>query len=152
MRPLFPATSAGRGTREPLPFVPGVKVRLRCFPPALCGFFAEPGRNFRGPVPCTPVDCDPLRLSDRNSGSAMKEDLHPEYNDVTITLADGTEFVTRSTMDQDTYETEVDSTNHPFYTGRRQFVDTAGRVEKFNRRYGLDEDDEDDEDEEEAEE
>ena len=82
----------------------------------------------------------------------MKEDLHPEYNDVTITLADGTEFVTRSTMDQDTYETEVDSTNHPFYTGRRQFVDTAGRVEKFNRRYGLDEDDEDDEDEEEAEE
>ncbi|MEF8796444.1 MAG: 50S ribosomal protein L31 [Salinivenus sp.] len=82
----------------------------------------------------------------------MKEDLHPEYNDVTITLADGTEFVTRSTMDQDTYETEVDSTNHPFYTGRRQFVDTAGRVEKFNRRYGLDEDDEDDEGEEEAEE
>jgi large subunit ribosomal protein L31 len=82
----------------------------------------------------------------------MKKDLHPEYNDVTITLADGTEFVTRSTMDQDTYETEVDSTNHPFYTGRRQFVDTAGRVEKFNRRYGLDEDDEDDEGEEEAEE
>ena len=82
----------------------------------------------------------------------MKEDLHPEYNDVTITLADGTEFVTRSTMDQDTYETEVDSTNHPFYTGRRQFVDTAGRVEKFNRRYGLDEDNEDDEGEEEAEE
>ena len=82
----------------------------------------------------------------------MKEDLHPEYNDVTITLADGTEFVTRSTMDQDTYETEVDSTNHPFYTGRRQFVDTAGRVEKFNRRYGLDGDDEDDEGEEEVEE
>jgi large subunit ribosomal protein L31 len=82
----------------------------------------------------------------------MKEDLHPEYNDVTITLADGTEFVTRSTMDQDTYETEVDSTNHPFYTGRRQFVDTAGRVEKFNRRYGLDGDDEDEDEAEEAEE
>jgi large subunit ribosomal protein L31 len=82
----------------------------------------------------------------------MKEDLHPEYNDVTITLADGTEFVTRSTMDQDVYESEIDSTNHPFYTGRRQFVDTAGRVEKFNRRYGLDGDDEDDEGEEEVEE
>jgi len=83
----------------------------------------------------------------------MKKDLHPEYDDVTIKLADGTEFVTRSTMDDDTFESEVDSTNHPFYTGRRQFVDTAGRVEKFNRRYGLDQDDEDEEDEaEEAEE
>ena len=79
----------------------------------------------------------------------MKKDLHPEYNDVTIKLADGTEFTTRSTMDQDEYESEVDSTNHPFYTGRRQFVDTAGRVEKFNRRYGLnDDEDEEEEDEE----
>jgi large subunit ribosomal protein L31 len=83
----------------------------------------------------------------------MKQDLHPEYDDVTIKLADGTEFVTRSTMDKETYESEVDSTNHPFYTGRRQFVDTAGRVEKFNRRYGLNQDDEDEDDEaEEAEE
>jgi large subunit ribosomal protein L31 len=78
----------------------------------------------------------------------MKKDLHPEYDEVTIQLADGTEFVTRSTMDRDTYESEVDSTNHPFYTGRRQFVDTAGRVEKFNRRYGLDQDDQEDEDDE----
>jgi large subunit ribosomal protein L31 len=78
----------------------------------------------------------------------MKEGLHPEYDEVTINLADGSEVVTRSTMDQDVYESEIDSTNHPFYTGRRQFVDTAGRVEKFNRRYGLDEDDEDETDEE----
>jgi large subunit ribosomal protein L31 len=82
----------------------------------------------------------------------MKEDLHPEYNEVTIKLADGSEITTRSTMDEDVYESEVDSSNHPFYTGRRQFVDTAGRVEKFNRRYGLDQDDEDEEGEEEAEE
>jgi large subunit ribosomal protein L31 len=75
----------------------------------------------------------------------MKKDLHPEYNEVTIKLADGTEMVTRSTMDKETYESEVDSTNHPFYTGRRQFVDTAGRVEKFNRRYGLNQDDEEEE-------
>jgi len=81
----------------------------------------------------------------------MKEGLHPEYNEVTIKLADGSEVVTRSTMDQDVYESEIDSTNHPFYTGRRQFVDTAGRVEKFNRRYGLDEDDETDETDEESE-
>jgi len=79
----------------------------------------------------------------------MKKDLHPEYNDVTIKLADGTEFTTRSTMDQDEYESEVDSTNHPFYTGRRQFVDTAGRVEKFNRRYGLNDDEEEEKEDEE---
>jgi large subunit ribosomal protein L31 len=80
----------------------------------------------------------------------MKKDLHPEYNDLTIKLADGTEFTTRSTLDQDSFESEVDSTNHPFYTGRRQFVDTAGRVEKFNRRYGLNQDDEEEEDEDDA--
>jgi len=81
----------------------------------------------------------------------MKDGLHPDYNEVTIKLADGSEITTRSTMDQEVYESEIDSTNHPFYTGRRQFVDTAGRVEKFNRRYGLN-DDEEDEAEEEAEE
>jgi len=82
----------------------------------------------------------------------MKEDLHPDYNETTIKLADGSEFVTRSTMDDDLYESEVDSSNHPFYTGRRQFVDTAGRVEKFNRKYGLDQDEDDKEEESEDEE
>ena len=77
----------------------------------------------------------------------MQHDLHPEYSEVTIQLADGSEITTRSTMETDSYETEVDSTNHPFYTGRRQFVDTAGRVEKFNRRYGLTDDDEGDDEE-----
>ncbi len=66
----------------------------------------------------------------------MKKDLHPKYKLITVRLADGTEFQTRSTMKADTYISEVDSTNHPFYTGRRQYVDTAGRVEKFHRRYG----------------
>lgn len=78
----------------------------------------------------------------------MQKDLHPEYNEVTIKLADGSEIVTRSTMDSDTFESEVDSTNHPFYTGRRQFVDTAGRVEKFNRRYGISDEAEEGEEEE----
>lgn len=66
----------------------------------------------------------------------MKKDLHPEYNTITVKLADGSTFETRSTMKGEEYASEVDSTNHPFYTGKRQFVDTAGRVEKFNRRYG----------------
>jgi large subunit ribosomal protein L31 len=66
----------------------------------------------------------------------MKKDLHPEYNVVTIRLADGSEFETRTTMNMDRYVSDVDSTNHPFYTGKQQYVDTAGRVEKFRRRYG----------------
>lgn len=74
----------------------------------------------------------------------MKKELHPEYNELTVQLADGSTIKTRSTLDAETYESDVDSTNHPFYTGRRQFVDTAGRVEKFNRRYGLNNDDDDD--------
>ncbi len=65
----------------------------------------------------------------------MKKDIHPDYHTMTVTLADGTSFETKSTMSGGTYSSEVDSTNHPFYTGKRQFVDTAGRVEKFNRRY-----------------
>lgn len=70
----------------------------------------------------------------------MKKDLHPEYNKITIKLSDGSTFETRSTMDREEYASEVDSTNHPFYTGRRQYVDTAGRVEKFRRRYGMKDD------------
>ena len=66
----------------------------------------------------------------------MKNEIHPDYKMITVRLADGTEFQTRSTMKSDKYVSEVDSTNHPFYTGRRQYVDTAGRVEKFRRRYG----------------
>ncbi len=66
----------------------------------------------------------------------MKKDTHPEYHLLTVQLADGTSFETRSTMKAEEYRSEVDSTNHPFYTGKRQYVDTAGRVEKFRRRYG----------------
>ena len=68
----------------------------------------------------------------------MQNELHPDYKFITVRLADGTEYTTRSTMDKDTYASEVDSSNHPFYTGKRTMVDTAGRVEKFMRRYGND--------------
>ena len=67
----------------------------------------------------------------------MKKEIHPDYHFVTVRLADGTEMQTRSTMKATSYASEVDATNHPFYTGRRQYVDTAGRVEKFRRRYGV---------------
>ena len=67
---------------------------------------------------------------------SMKKGIHPDYSPIKVRLADGTEFETRSTMPSEQYVSDVDSTNHPFYTGRRQYVDTAGRVEKFHRRYG----------------
>lgn len=66
----------------------------------------------------------------------MKKDIHPEYKPINVVLADGTQVEMRSTMGSDVYQSDVDATNHPFYTGRRQYVDTAGRVEKFMRRYG----------------
>ena len=66
----------------------------------------------------------------------MQTDIHPDYSFITVKLADGTEFTTRSTMDRERFNSEVDSSNHPFYTGKRTMVDTAGRVEKFRQRYG----------------
>ena len=78
----------------------------------------------------------------------MKKDIHPEYREVVFhdTTSD-VKFVTRSTIntvetivyeDGKTYplvKIEMSSTSHPFYTGKKIFVDTAGRVEKFNQRY-----------------
>lgn len=66
----------------------------------------------------------------------MKPNIHPEYPIIDVKLADGSTVQMRSTMQSESYTSDIDSTNHPFYTGKRQFVDTAGRVEKFNRRYG----------------
>lgn len=66
----------------------------------------------------------------------MKSNIHPQYNKITVRLSDGTTYESYSTMKAAEYVPDVDSTNHPFYTGKKQFLDTAGRVEKFNRRYG----------------
>ena len=67
----------------------------------------------------------------------MQTDIHPDYPFIKVVLADGTEYTTRSTTGKE-YRSEVDSSNHPFYTGKKTMVDTAGRVEKFMRRYGKD--------------
>ncbi len=77
----------------------------------------------------------------------MKEGIHPDYNFMTVKLADGNTFTTRSTMGVEQYSSEVDSSNHPFYTGKRTMVDTAGRVEKFRRRYGSGDEKKDDSEE-----
>lgn len=67
----------------------------------------------------------------------MKKDIHPEYSDVQVTCACGNSFETRSTKGSD-IRVDICSNCHPFYTGKQKFVDTAGRVEKFNRKFGGD--------------
>ena len=64
----------------------------------------------------------------------MKPDIHPRYEELTVTCACGNTFRTRSTHEGDLH-VEVCSSCHPFYTGQQKIVDTAGRVEKFRRRY-----------------
>lgn len=70
----------------------------------------------------------------------MKKGIHPEYNEITVVLSDGTEFKTRSTMNpkDGVYRSEVDSKNHPFYTGNMNFQKKAGRIDRFKKRYGKD--------------
>ena len=63
----------------------------------------------------------------------MKKDIHPEYKDATVTCGCGNSFTTRSTKDK--IAVEVCSNCHPFYTGKQKFVDTAGMVEKFTRKW-----------------
>lgn len=78
----------------------------------------------------------------------MKKDIHPNYKKVVFhDTSSDFKFLTSSTMDSketiewedgNTYpliKIEVSSASHPFYTGKKLYVDTAGRVEKFNRRY-----------------
>ena len=64
----------------------------------------------------------------------MRPDIHPEYIETTISCACGTSYVTRSTVPD--LRVAICSKCHPFFTGRQRLVDTAGRVEKFQRKYG----------------
>ena len=63
----------------------------------------------------------------------MRQGIHPEYTEATITCACGAVYNTRST--RGTFTVEICSACHPFYTGKQKIVDTAGRVDRFRRRY-----------------
>ncbi len=63
----------------------------------------------------------------------MKPEIHPEYHEVTVVCACGNTFATRSTKAD--LRLEVCNECHPFFTGKQRFVDSAGRVEKFQRKY-----------------
>jgi large subunit ribosomal protein L31 len=66
----------------------------------------------------------------------MKENIHPAYSEITVTCSCGNTFQTRSTAGK-ALHVDVCSACHPFYTGRQMLVDTAGRVDKFRRKYGM---------------
>jgi large subunit ribosomal protein L31 len=64
----------------------------------------------------------------------MKEGIHPQYSEITVKCLCGNTFQTRSTIKE--INTEICSACHPFFTGKQKLMDTAGRVERFKKRYG----------------
>ncbi|MCK5673569.1 MAG: 50S ribosomal protein L31 [Spirochaetales bacterium] len=65
----------------------------------------------------------------------MKAGIHPKYEMTSIKCACGNEIQTKSTAKN--IEVEICSACHPFYTGKQKLVDTAGRIERFNKKYGV---------------
>jgi large subunit ribosomal protein L31 len=65
----------------------------------------------------------------------MRKDIHPDYHDVTVACACGSTFKTRSTYKNDVLHVEICSNCHPFFTGKQKLVDSAGRVERFQKKY-----------------
>ena len=76
----------------------------------------------------------PRYVRTRNEVKRMKQGIHPNYVDCTITCACGNVIKTRSTKPE--IHVEVCSKCHPFYTGKQKLDDTGGRVERFNKRFG----------------
>jgi len=66
----------------------------------------------------------------------MKSDIHPEYKEINVRCACGATFATSSAGGD--VQVDICSNCHPFYTGKQKFVDTAGRVEKFQKKFGGD--------------
>jgi large subunit ribosomal protein L31 len=66
----------------------------------------------------------------------MTTNIHPKYGEFSVTCSCGNVFKTGSTLGRDLH-IDVCSSCHPFYTGKQKLVDTAGRVDKFRRKYGL---------------
>lgn len=63
----------------------------------------------------------------------MKEGIHPKYHKLTVRCACGNSFETRSTKPE--IRLEICSACHPFFTGKQKLIDTAGRIERFQKKY-----------------
>ena len=75
------------------------------------------------------------RRPDATDWRLMKAGIHPDYHPVTVHCACGHNFQTRSTIKGDRLNVEICSNCHPFFTGKQKLVDTAGRVERFTKKY-----------------
>ena len=71
----------------------------------------------------------------RRENIKMKKKIHPKYNTVEVICSCGNKFETGSTLNG-TIKIEICSSCHPFFTGKQKLIDTAGRVDRFNKRYG----------------
>ena len=67
----------------------------------------------------------------------MKKDIHPNYSAVAVNCSCGNEFMTKSTLGRPQLHVEVCSNCHPFYSGKQKIVDTAGRIDHFNKKFGV---------------
>lgn len=65
----------------------------------------------------------------------MKENIHPAYQDCSVSCVCGNKFMTRSVLKE--IKTEICSACHPFFTGKQKIMDTAGRIERFMRKYNV---------------
>ena len=67
----------------------------------------------------------------------MKQEIHPDYHEITVELTDGTSYKTRSTYGEPgaVLKLEIDPKSHPAWTGVQRLVDSGGQVAKFNRRF-----------------
>ena len=66
----------------------------------------------------------------------MKQGIHPNYHEITVTCSSGNKFTTKCAMEKEAFTIEVCSECHPFYTGQQKIVDSTGRVDKFNQKFG----------------
>jgi len=93
-------------------------------------------------MPSQPLTCYNLMFpaltkaaQGKYTGVTVKEGIHPNYQEVDARCACGNTFKTRSTKPE--LHLEICSACHPFFTGRQKLIDTEGRVERFNKKFGL---------------
>ena len=82
--------------------------------------------------PCRPRT---LQIKSNSTVFVMKPEIHPPYDTIKVVCACGNSFETRSTLGEELH-VEICSACHPFYTGQQKIIDTAGRVGKFQKKYG----------------
>ena len=75
-----------------------------------------------------------MSLGIRRKDQAVKDNIHPEYNEITVHCACGHSWTTRSTAKE--LHLDICSNCHPFFTGRQKLIDTEGRVDRFTKKFG----------------